>query len=273
MKKRRKLKEPPSYRRRRNPLPLYLAAFFVLLLVFTVLSLTVLFCLNAYEVSGSTVYTEAEIIEATGLRGNENLVRLSTSEIENRILARLPYIETVKVKKTLPSTLTITCTAAQPYATFTANGVTYTVTSEGRVLSETEQSALILLSGVKAPEKTLAENAKKNKRTYLTFESERTREAFCTLTECLETVSLGKITRISVPSYLELSFVLDERIRVNVGTLVDTDYKIRFLNRVFETADAVPETGYVIVDVSNTERGASVKTNVNNDIGEEDIFG
>ena len=274
MAKHRKLKQPPSYRRRIHPVPVYLAVALVLILVFVVLSLTVLFPLENYAVSGLTPYTEEEIIAAAGLAGKENLLRLDTDKIERRILARLPYLETVEVKADLPTTLMITCTEAEAYASYTENGTCYLVDRRGRVLAETKgTSDLILLSGIKAPAHTLAEDAKENRRTYLTFDSDRTREALASLADYLDGISFGRVTRINLPSYLDLSFVIDDRVRVKIGTVVDMEYKMTFTRRIFGKEDAVPAEGYAIVDVSNTSRGASVKTNVNNDLTEADILG
>lgn len=259
--------------RRRERLVVYLLVAVVLVLVFVVLSLTVLFHLDHFSVTGELAYTQEEIVEATGLTGGENLLRLNTKEVERTILARLPYLETAEVTVALPDTLEIVCTPAEEYAYAAQDGRYWILDRQGRVLAEkaTAPTHLLLLSGVAPPEQTLNQNADEEERTYITFDDSRTADAFSSLAKQLEGMNMGKVTRINMPSYLDISFVVEERVRIRLGTVVDMEYKMRYVARLFEEGE-IPETEMAVVDASNTGR-VSLKANPSAGLTEADILG
>ncbi len=260
--------------RRWDRLPVYVLVAALLVLVFVVLSLTVLFHLDTFAVEGETRYTREEVVNATGLTGGENLLRLNTADLEKRILANLPYLEEVDVSVSLPATLRITCADAVPYAYVKKRTACWTVDKTGRVLSETAvpDGTLICLNGIDPPQQTLSQNAAEGNRTYLTFDDDRTKQAFADLTEQLASGDIGSVTHISMNGYLNIAFVVDGRIRVRLGTVVDMPYKMKYVKRLFEEETLVPSGEYALIDASNTER-VSVKTNPAAGLTEADILG
>jgi len=270
-----KIRKIKSIRRRRiNIVPITLLAGVILALAFVILSLTVLFTLESIEVENEYVYSHDDIAQASGLYGGENLIRLNGSQIEKRLLASLPYIETVSVKKQLPSTLTVEYTVAEEYALIQNGAQSCAVDKNGRVLSEnvSPREGLILLSGVGLPEASLKENAEKAERTYASFDDERTREGFAQLNSYIDEYEIKGVTRIDMKSYLDITFVIDDRVRVEVGTTVDMEYKFKYIRGLIDS-DNIPADGYVILNVSNVERGASVRTGATYDLDLNDIVG
>ena len=260
-------------RKRVNPLPIYLLSGVVLVLVFVVLSLTVLFRLDNFDIPEEYRYTRAEIEDATGLSGGENLIRLNSKALEKRLLARLPYFETVKVEKKLPSTVRITYTVAEEYAYIQVGANVCIVNREGRVLSENGAVSedLVALSGVNFSKLPLSANSLNGERTYAGFDDERTREAFSQLIDALEKYNITGVTRIDIPNYLDIKFVTDERVRVELGTMVDLDYKLKYVRGLIDS-DNIPEEEYVILNVQNVERGASVRSGAVNGVTYEDVI-
>lgn len=83
----------------------------VVLIAFGVtLSLTVFFKTENITAQGSGIYTEQEIVEASGINSGNNLFLIDTNEISNSITQRLPYIGSVTIKRELPDTVKITVT-------------------------------------------------------------------------------------------------------------------------------------------------------------------
>lgn len=260
--------------RRGNAAAIYLLIGVLLVLVFAVLSVTVFFRADNFTVTGETPYTPEQVIAASGITAGENLLRLDKEAAERRILAGLPYVESAKVEISLPSTVNITVTQAEEYAYISDGQSCWILNSDGRVLgkSETVSPGLIRLFGVSAPEASLEENAELGLRTYAGFDDERTREAFHDLSVYLAEANIGDVTHIDAGSYLNISFVIDSRVRVEMGTVVDMEYKMKFVKKLFLSEDYIPSTGYAILDVSNTDR-VSLLTNVAGDISIEDILG
>lgn len=273
----RKVRRNESTRVRRNRgslLWVYLLVGVLVVLVFVVLSLTVFFRLSTFKVEGDTSYTSERIIEESGLVLGENLLRLDEETAEQNILIALPFIETVDVKIELPSTVKINVTAAAEYAYLPCGDYCYIVNSLGRVLkrSDITPEELIELKGIAPPEKTVEVNSAEGNRTYLVFDDERTQNAFSLLAEELSVSHIGRITRIEMPDYLNIAFIVDGRVRVELGNMVDMDYKMKYVRKLFADESYMPKTGYAILDVSNTER-VSLKTNITGNITLEDILG
>lgn len=245
-------------RRGRNYTPIYLALILVVIAVFTILSLTVLFRIKQFDVTGNNIYTTEEIIAATGLNGDENLIRLDKDEVEKRLESRLLYIEDAVVKAQYPATLKIEIKQAVAYGAVKANDGVYVVSDKGRVLEKRQNGdGLVEIVGAKPPEKSFEEYAANLETPEISFNDTRTKEAYFELIENLKLRGISDITLIEIKDYLSISFVIDGRIRVNVGNSVDIPYKMQYVEKILE--EKKEETRYLLINVSSTEK-ATVRT-------------
>ena len=88
------------------------------LILFTAILLALLFCLFLIEEffvvrhivvnSTSPIYTEEEVIAATGLKPQQKMFAFSAEDVRMEMLRKLPYFSGVQVKKVYPSTVEIT---------------------------------------------------------------------------------------------------------------------------------------------------------------------
>ena len=62
------------------------------------------------KVSGAVKYDAYDIVKASGISENDNLITLNKNRIGARILAEFPYIDTVQIEKQLPDTVVIQVT-------------------------------------------------------------------------------------------------------------------------------------------------------------------
>lgn len=92
--------------------------FTTLILVFAavgvVLSLTVFFKIDTISVTGSGIYSEEEIINASNINTGDNLFLIDKDKSTEKMECVLPYIYTAEIKRELPSTVKITVTDAVP---------------------------------------------------------------------------------------------------------------------------------------------------------------
>ncbi|MGN1002195.1 MAG: cell division protein FtsQ/DivIB [Oscillospiraceae bacterium] len=94
---------------------LYKLLSVVLILIALVAGCIVFFRVDEITISGSTVYTDEEIIAAAGVERGDNLFLVGRVQTARKIRSQLPYIDTVNLRWALPDTLVITvteCTAA-----------------------------------------------------------------------------------------------------------------------------------------------------------------
>ena len=69
---------------------------------------TVFFQVETIAVTGNSRYTQQEVIEASGIQIGDNLYRMNKYQIGNQVLQRLPYVEQILIRRSLPSTIVIT---------------------------------------------------------------------------------------------------------------------------------------------------------------------
>lgn len=99
-----------------------------------ILSTTVLFNVENFEVISDSQYTEEQVIEACGVANGENMIKLDKSAAESRLIENLPYIDKAEVSVKLPNTLSITITQASAAANVRNGDRYYLVSENGRIM-------------------------------------------------------------------------------------------------------------------------------------------
>ncbi len=88
-------------------------------------------------------YTPQEIIDASGINIDDNLLSLSKAAVASRIHAALPYINEIQIKKKLPSTVIITVSEfTVTYGIQDLAGQWWLISREGRVLESTDAQSV-----------------------------------------------------------------------------------------------------------------------------------
>ena len=125
-------------RRRKRNFNIY--AVVVLLLALTAgitISYTFLFNISEITVSGeSDMYTAEEIVDASGIKEGDNLLRLDPKKSEQAILDKLLYVETASVDRDFPSSLEIKVTRCEPAFNISYDGGTLLISKKGKILSD-----------------------------------------------------------------------------------------------------------------------------------------
>ena len=98
----KKAKAQKKKRRRRRLITTLVIVLVTAVVVLCVLSLTVFFKISTVSVSGSVTYTAEEIISAAGIDIGDNLILINQNKLSQKLQTKLPFIDEVKVEKTLP---------------------------------------------------------------------------------------------------------------------------------------------------------------------------
>lgn len=105
------------HRRSRGRLgPLFKLLCLFAIIVALTMGATVFFRVETVAVSGNSRYTQEEIIQASGIQSGDNLYRLNKIQISQQMLQALPYLESVTIRRSLPSTIVIMVTEWQAVA-------------------------------------------------------------------------------------------------------------------------------------------------------------
>jgi len=118
----------------------YIAVGVVLLTVMTLLGISAFLRVVEVDVSGASMHTYEEIIEASGLSSGDSMMYMNTQNVSRNILQSLPFIKEARVTRSLPDRVLIEVTESVPIASVTFSGETLILDASGRVLERRDNS-------------------------------------------------------------------------------------------------------------------------------------
>lgn len=209
-------------RRKRALLCFYLFTFLAVITAAVVLSLTVLFKIESIQVNGTTRYSAEQIIGTAGIQTGENLFLVKTGQAGQKIEQKLPYIASAKVSRRLPAQIVITVQEEKISGAVEFNGKYAVVSASGKVLEIADQISKDwpLLKGVKLSK---AEPGKD-----MVFADSSQESVYENLTAAIVETKFDKITQIDLTQASKIQVVYDNRIVMNLGSVSDFSYKLRF---------------------------------------------
>lgn len=213
--------------RRRRLKIAFIFFLIIALITLAIMCFTVFFPIKRINVSGSNIYSKSEVIKASGITTDDNLFVVSQEKIEKNIRKKLPYIDSVKLKRTLPDAVILTVVDAKEYAYYTHEDKFYILSSAGYVLKcqdeQPENVFEIITSGISGNvgEKAVYKN---------TAEEELINLLITELSN--EQINIDKI---DVSNILELNVMVDGRFDVYLGTNEYTHEKIAHLASMIQS--------------------------------------
>ncbi len=97
--------------------------------------------INKITVAGKTTYSSEQIIDVSGIRTGDNMLRIRKNEVSRTICEELPYVSSVKVEFKLPDTLVLKVTPAQEKYLIVGKGGYLCLDENGKVLSLKKKKA------------------------------------------------------------------------------------------------------------------------------------
>ncbi len=101
---------------RRSRSALYAPLALILLCVAAVIFVSLFFRVSIIQVENDTVYTDEEIIAASGLEKGVNLFFINNFTAVSSIYATMPYVESVSLKRVMPNRVVISVTGSEAVA-------------------------------------------------------------------------------------------------------------------------------------------------------------
>ncbi|MBW7571680.1 cell division protein FtsQ/DivIB [Caproiciproducens faecalis] len=215
-------------RRRRFLLLFYIFLFLAVIVGAVVVSLTVLFKIEAIEVVGTSRYPAQAIVQAGGIQKGENLFLAHTKNAAASIEQKLPYIGTAKVSRRLPAKIVIEVTQEAVSGAMEYKGKYAVVSANGKVL-ELATKMPENCTSIKGLSLSKAEVGKD-----IVYGDTSQKETFQELSAAVTNNKLGKITEMDFSNPYKILIVYDGRIIMNLGLPSDFDYKIRFAKSILD---------------------------------------
>jgi cell division septal protein FtsQ len=171
--------------------------------------------------------------------------------IAKRIETKLPYIEDVKVKKRLPTTVDLNITAAKTAGYIEAEGKFLIISSEGKILEIAKKKPkLATIDGIVVTEPKEAQYIKDEKNSI-----EYVKKIYSLLGEGMS----SGVTEVDVSDSINLSFVYKDRITVKLGSEANLKEKLKVVVLLLTSPEEIHEDDVGIVYASNPKRVSFLK--------------
>ncbi len=235
-KKRRAARERALRRRRAAVVFSFLTVLAVLTAAFA-LCLTVLFQISEISVTGTSRYSEEEILSACPIRPGENLFLADTAAAGEQIEQTLPYIGTATVSRRLPANLVIEVQETAAIGAIQYQNGYAVVSSSGKML----EFAASPPDGCPAILGLALSSAEPGKA--VAYEDERQYRTFASLAAALESSGLSPVTQLDLSDPLQVLVEYDGRITLKLGLPQELDAKLRFAKEILSRGDMQDEKG------------------------------
>ena len=213
-------------RRKKRAGAFFLAFMFVLLCVGAVLSVTILFPVKNITVDGDSVYSKQEIISASAITEEDNLIALSSKSVISRISKNLAKSGEITIKKVFPDTVKITVNNAVPKYYLSADECFYVLDTNKKIIEAVyETPADCMYISCTDPKGLNVGN---------TFSlSESDQAVFDKITALAAEKGLN-VTGIKLGDRLDIKMTVDNKILVDFGSDSDIERKMIHFAAMYE---------------------------------------
>lgn len=236
-------------RRKKRKSALFTPLAFVLICAALIFGMSVFFRVTKIEVTGGVSYTEEEIIKASSIEPGDNLIFIDRSGAASRIRSKLPYIESVAVRRELPNTVNIEIRESRALAYLAVEGELWAIDRSCKALNKTTSTdveSLIHVTGVTAEKPDVGElltgkDAEAPKLEYLSV----------ILRELSARGMESGVGGIDMTNLANPSFDYEGRFLVRLGKNEDVGYK---LDRMLSVVERLGKEDSGTLDLSIDER-------------------
>ncbi len=236
-------------RRRKRKSALFTPLAFVLICAALIFGMSVFFRVTTIVVTGAVNYEEAEIIGASGIEPGDNLIFIDRSGAASRIRSKLPYIESVAVRRVLPNTVNIEILESRALAYLAVDGELWAIDRSCKALAKTTSAqveGLIHVTGIEATKPSVGEiisgkDAENSKLEYLAV----------ILREVAARGMESEIGSMDLTNLANPTFDYESRFLVRLGKNEDVGYK---LDRMLSVVEQLGESDVGTLDLSIDDR-------------------
>ena len=209
-------------------------------------AMTVFFKIQRITVTGDNPYSNEDVIEASGIEIGENTFFLNKFAAIAKIYQECPYIDTIVMRRHLPSELEIAVTKCVGIAQIEFEGFNYIIDKNGKILSKREANDTNRYINVLGCEPNTMEIGK-----YIDFlQKEKEKTLLNVLLMAQKYGIIEQIENVNIDKLYNLSFEYTDRFTVVLGSAEKMEDKFKLLLAV-EGELALAERG--TIDISDTE--------------------
>ena len=214
------------------------------------LALSVFFRVETITVAGADKYSPWMIRQAAGVEPGDALLGIGKARVASRIVAKLPYVDEVKVGVRLPGTVEIQITELQvTYSIEDESGAWWMISSSGRAVEQvtmeramgyTRVDGLVIRTPqpgqqIQALPARIVDPDEGTAVTVDQLQADEQLDALITVMTALEQSRIiGEVARIDVSSLTDIRLEYPQLLTVLLGDSGRMDYKISYLAAAVE---------------------------------------
>ena len=228
--------------RRKRQLFLFRLMCGLLICVVIVLAPTVFFRVSQVHMIEDTQYDAEEMIQTSGIQKGDNMLFLHSNNIKEKLKQAYPYVDTVTLKRKLPSTINIEVTERVASLSVERDGKYLLMDMSGKALEVVDKIApkTVEVIGVKTDDVQVGHTiSQKNKKM----------TAIMDLMGLMTQYGMNtKVRGIDMQKAFEVKMQYDDRYIILLGDLSDLEHKIQFLQAILKES-SLPDSG--IIDLTD----------------------
>lgn len=195
--------------------------FFLFFVIGVILVLTMFFNISEITISGDAVYPAEDVVNSSGVTIGDNLIFISKDEINEKISTELPYVDSVKIKRHLPTGLELIITKTEAKYAIIQDGYYTLLNKNGKVL----ESGLEFI-GENITLLNMGEITSADIGTDIVPANEKVFDKLVLVSNACEECGLDNITSIDLSDIYNIKLVYQGRITLELGeTDKDNTYK------------------------------------------------
>ena len=196
-------------------------------------------------------YTAEEVIAASGIHLDDNLLSLSKATVASRIHAALPYVNQIQIKKQLPGTVIITISEFEiTYGIQDETGAWWLMSREGRILEPANEQTIrdhLLIKGmpIQVPQVGDWFKPAATEGADMSEIASKQKVVLELIPELEEAPFFKEIVSIDVSTSYNLTLWYGTRYEIRLGTVEKLDYKFRFLEATLADKEIQRRSGTI----------------------------
>lgn len=220
-------------------------------------AVSIFFRVDTITVVGAKKYSAWSVREASGITEGDSLLGLSKARAAGKIRSTLPYVDEVKITRTLPGTVNIAITELDvTYAVSATDNSWWLITSDGLVVEKVDASTAsgytrvfgvsveaprvgqTVVAAADAPLSEETEESSQPTESGMTLptiptqtNSMRLAAALTILRALEENEVIGQVSRVDVESLLDITLQYGQRFKVLLGSEADLAYKVGYMTQ------------------------------------------
>ena len=229
-----------------------ISVFFIIIALMVVFLL--LFRVRNITVKGTTSYTNAEIIEKSGIETGENLFFIDYEEAEERIEQLLPYCDNVKIKKKLPSTIVINVEQAkETYSVMIGTGIFAITNEDMKVLEVTGEYRSDIIT-VEGHSDVIAYEVGKELPFTNEVGDDPVKEALTEVSQAITDSEFEGVEYINIEDDSKIYLIYDDRIIIRVGDTNNILQKLALAKKALDEENQLSTSQYGELDISEIKK-------------------